>query len=81
MGCRGTWPGELLSHFREGYQVLGDALRRHPNITELDLSKNFFQGPGFPHLLRGVAEMKALSLVKLGTTPIRFQALRSQRAL
>eukprot|EP00439_Symbiodinium_sp_Y106_P076243 s458_g15.t1 len=68
--------GPVRSHLDiEGYQVLGDALRRHPNITELDLSKNFFQGPGFPHLLRGVAEMRALSLVKLGNA-IRFQMLK-----
>ena len=35
----------------DGYQVLGEALARHPNITELDLSKNFFQGGGYAQRL------------------------------
>ena len=31
--------------------MLGEALARHPNITELDLSKNFFQGGGYAQRL------------------------------
>jgi len=59
----------------EGYNVLGKALSQHPNIRELDLSKNYFQGQGFPYLLRGVAEMQALAVVTMGATPIQFQDL------
>lgn len=29
---------------KEGYEILGEALAKHENITELDLSKNFFKG-------------------------------------
>lgn len=31
---------------KEGYEILGEALAKHENITELDLSKNFFKGTG-----------------------------------
>eukprot|EP00931_Biecheleriopsis_adriatica_P100533 TRINITY_DN75821_c0_g1_i1.p1 TRINITY_DN75821_c0_g1~~TRINITY_DN75821_c0_g1_i1.p1 ORF type:complete len:1571 (+),score=329.99 TRINITY_DN75821_c0_g1_i1:66-4715(+) len=58
--------GPVRSHLdEEGYRVLGAALERHTKLTELDISRNHFKGPGFPHLLRGVAEMPALSSLQL----------------
>jgi len=61
--------GPVRSHLdEEGYRVLGLAMARHNKLTELDLSGNFFRGPGFPHLLRGVAQMPALSRIKLNST-------------
>lgn len=66
--------GPVRSHLDiDGYQVLGEALARHPNITELDLSKNFFQGQGFAYLLRGVVEMQVLHSITLGAEALRFQ--------
>ena len=36
--------GPCFSDDEEGYEILGEALAKHENITELDLSKNFFKG-------------------------------------
>lgn len=66
--------GPVRSHLDiDGYQVLGEALARHPNIRELDLSKSFFQGQGFAYLLRGVVEMQVLESITLGAAALRFQ--------
>eukprot|EP00434_Breviolum_minutum_P006181 symbB.v1.2.005449.t1/scaffold318.1/size313828/12 len=63
--------GPVRSHLdTEGYEILGEALAKHENITELDLSKNFFKGQGFPYLLQGVVQMKGLKHITLGTTPL-----------
>ncbi|CAK9071901.1 unnamed protein product [Durusdinium trenchii] len=74
--------GPVRSHLDiEGYRVLGQALREHPNIIDLDLGKNYFHGQGFPYLLQGVVEMKALQTITLGSTPLCFRELLSSEVL
>jgi Leucine-rich repeat (LRR) protein len=55
------------------YESLGGALGAHKGLTELDISENYFTGPGFKHLAKGIATMPALSEVKLGSGIIDFK--------
>ncbi|CAJ1336866.1 unnamed protein product [Effrenium voratum] len=74
--------GPVRSHLDiEGYEVLGKALSAHRSITELDLSKNYFQGQGFPHLLQGVVEMTALQSIALGERALDFRSFLSEEHL
>lgn len=65
--------GPIRSHKDEAsYQALGESLSKHESITELDISDNFFKGPGFPHLAKHVAMMPSLSSLKIGKSPVDF---------
>jgi len=65
--------GPVRSHLdEEGYRVLGVALSKHKTLSDLDISLNYFQGPGFPHLARGIALMLALKTLKVGSDTIDF---------
>lgn len=53
--------GPVRSHLdEEGYRILGIALSKHEKLLELDISNNYFEGPGFPHLAEGIAMMPTL---------------------
>jgi len=66
--------GPVRSHLdEEGYKVLGDALRAHTTLTHLDVSRNYFKGPGFPHLAKRIVMMPALTSLKLNENNIEFQ--------
>jgi len=67
--------GPVRSHNdEEGYHVLGTALSKHEKLTELDVSNNYFEGPGFPHLAKGIAMMPALStLYVVYNSPLNFR--------
>lgn len=58
----------------KGYIEIANALERHINLTHLDISDNYFDGPGFLHLAKGIARMPALSYLKIGSRPIQFKA-------
>lgn len=67
--------GPVRSHRDvESYRVLGVALSRHSKLTTLDISRNYFKGPGFPYLARGVALMPELSSLRIGTAAIDFKS-------
>lgn len=64
--------GPVRSHLDiEGYKVLGEALAQS-QIQELDISNNYFRGPGFAHLAKGVSRMKCLTTLKAGCGTIQF---------
>eukprot|EP00930_Biecheleria_cincta_P071366 TRINITY_DN58876_c0_g1_i1.p1 TRINITY_DN58876_c0_g1~~TRINITY_DN58876_c0_g1_i1.p1 ORF type:complete len:1535 (+),score=293.91 TRINITY_DN58876_c0_g1_i1:252-4607(+) len=65
--------GPIRSHKDEAsYEALGASLSKHENITELDISDNYFTGPGFPHLAKHVAKMASLRTLKIGQSPVDF---------
>jgi len=66
--------GPVRSHHdEEGYRRLGASLCKHESLVDLDISGNYFKGPGFPHLAEGVALMPALTTVKLEYGTILFK--------
>jgi len=74
--------GPVRSHLdEESYHVLGAALRRHEKLSHVDLSQNYFKGPGFPHLARQLALMPALLTVKVGASARDFKQWLTAEAL
>jgi len=74
--------GPVRSHLDEAsYEVLGDALRSHEQLTYLDVSRNHFIGPGFPHLAQRIAQMPSLRGLKLGQNDVDFSLWLSSEYL
>jgi hypothetical protein len=68
-------------HDEFSYKVLGAALSKHERISDLDISRNYFTGPGFPHLACGVALMPSLKTLTVGTHAVDFTTWLEQSTI